>query len=903
MQTLRISAASLAALGATAGAVAAAMQMQAPASPPTGQPGARQLRASQPSTPLVTGKRLSPQGVQTPVGSFPSNLALSPDGRFVLVTTLGAREYVSVLRTSDGGLVSRLDWNGPSPAFANKKQALYYGLSCVRATGGPAGQATVYASRGAEGTVSVLTLSPDGTLKDTGQLLGTPAVAPVAAPASGADDAATARPHLAGLAPSADGSLLYAADNSAYPAKGMRGALVALDTLSGTVRSTVELPGYPFAVAALSPASGARAGAGGKVYVSSEQRGVVSVVDAGAGRELRQIATGTQPVGLLLDKAQRRLFVANAGSDTVSIVDTRTDRVSRTILVRPDNARGLPGSTPIGLALSPDEKRLYVTVADMNAVAVIDLALGTLIGYLPVGWYPTSLVVSPDGRRLFVANAKGVGARNPNDKPVPGVQERPQYIQNIIEGTVSTLDLAKTRDLRASTAQVLANNQGQAALQAAQGGKGFVNPGIKHVFYIIKENRTYDQVLGALSRGNGDASLVLFGREVTPNQHALAERFVLLDNFYCCAEVSGDGWNWSTGGMVSEYTARNVPHGYGGRQRPYDYEGTNNGVAVDLGGVPDAARPPGGYLWDLAARHNVSFRNYGFFTDDTKLPRALPEEGTKGLENSPTKRALEGKTSPDFRQYDMTYADSEAWVEHKLAPAPRQMAAYGASRDPSRVSAWKREFADYVRNNNLPALSMIRLPRDHTSGTAAGASSPRAMVADNDYAVGQVVQEISRSPYWKSSAIVIVEDDAQNGFDHVDAHRSIAFVISPFVKRASVDSRFYNTDSALRTIELLLGMPPMTQYDATAAPLDVFASMPENTAPYQAILPAREIIGQVNTPRAYRSADSARLLNALVEESAPDEELNDILWHSIKGKTPKPQRRYSLTLSKGDEDD
>ncbi len=882
MQVLKISAALLAALGATAAVVAAALQ-----------PPSSTARAGQATSPLVTGKRLSPVGAQTLVGSFPANMVLSPDGRFVLVTNTGAREYLSVLRAGDGQLVSQLDWNGPSPVFPKKKQALYFGLACSSA---PDGGAIVYASRGAEGTVSVLALDAQGTLKDTGQVLGAPAPA---AESPGGDDA-TPRPHIAGLSLSSDGSRLFAADNSADPQNAMRGSLCVLDTSSGVVRSKIALPGYPFAVASQSPANG------GKVYVSSEQSGGVSVVDAQAGKEVRRIATGAQPVGLLLDKLQRRLFVANAGSDTVSIIDTRSDRVTRTILVRPDNERGLPGSTPIGLALSPDERKLFVTLADMNAVAVIDLPRGTLAGYVPVGWYPTSAIVSPDGKRLLVANAKGTAARNPNGKPVPGIEDRPQYIQSIIEGTVSTLDLASVtapQSLRASTRQVLANNQGPQVLAARQ--TRFANPGIKHVFYIIKENRTYDQVLGDLPQGNGDPSLVLFGPNVTPNLHALAQRFVLLDNFYCCAEVSGDGWNWSTGGMASEYTSRNVPHNYGGRQRPYDFEGTNNGVAVDRLGIPDAARPPGGYLWDLAARGGVSMRNYGFFTDDFKLPRSLPEEGTGGLENSPTKRALLGHSDANFRQFDMTYADSEAWVQHKLAPAPKQMAAYGASKDPSRVTAWRREFAAFVKNKNLPALSMIRMPRDHTSGTTAGASSPRAMVADNDYAVGQIVQEISRSPYWKSSAIVIVEDDAQNGFDHVDAHRSIAFAISPFVRRASHDSRFYNTDSALKTIEALLGMPPMTQYDAAAAPLDVFGAAPQNAEPFQAILPARDIIGEVNSAQAYRARDSERLISATREESAPDEELNDILWHSIKGDIPAPERRYSLSLGNwrdGDDD-
>ncbi len=820
--------------------------------------------------PLVTGKRLTPQGTQAEVGSFPSNLVMSPDGRFVLVTNVGFRSQLSVLRASDGKLVSRLDWNGDSPVFTGKKQALYYGLVCGPTVGG---QTPVYASRGAEGTVSVLSLSVEGTLRDTGRTLGA------------ATDPQKPLSHLAGLGLSANGRQLYAADNSADPQNAMRGALQVLDTASGQIQRKIALPGYPFAVASATRGAGA-----GRIYVSSEQRGVVSVVDGASGGVRREIETGTQPIALLLDKSQKRLFVANAGSDTISVIDTQRERVTRTVVLRPDGARGLPGATPTGLALSRDEKRLFVTLADMNAVAVIELPRGTLAGYVPVGWYPTAALVSPDGKRLFVANAKGVQKRHPNALPDPKLKERPQYIQNLIEGTVSTLDIGAMRDLRPFTAQVLANNSGLPARPTT-----FKNPGIKHVFYIIKENRTYDQVLGDLGRGNGDPSLTLFGRDVTPNQHALANRFVLLDNFYCSAEVSGDGWNWSTGGMASEYTARNVPHGYGGRQRPYDYEGSNNGVAVDRLGIPDVARPPGGYIWDLCARHGVSFRNYGFFA----------EIGGKSPETVPTKRALAGTTDLNFRQYDMTYADSEAWQLHNIPLAPKQMATFGANNDPSRVSAWKREFAQFVKNGDLPAFSMLRLPRDHTSGTTPGASSPSAMVADNDFAVGQVVETISRSPYWKSSAIIIVEDDAQNGYDHVDAHRSIAFVVSPFVERGSHDSRFYNTDSALRTIELLLGLPPMTQYDAIAAPFDVFGTEPLNAEPYQAILPSREIIAQVNTEKSPGAQRSARMLDPLKEESAPDEELNAILWHAIKGAIPPPARNYGIrfTNEKEDEDD
>jgi YVTN family beta-propeller protein len=625
-------------------------------------------------------------------------------------------------------------------------------------------------------------------------------------------------------------------------------------------------------------------------------------VDVDARRVSNIIPTGAQTTALLLNRAEDKLFAANSGSDTVSIVSVATEKVEKTILLRPPDARGIPGATPLGLALSPDEATLYVALADMNAVAVVDLKKNSVTGYVPAGWYPTSVVASPDGARLFVVNAKGVAARNPNGAPVAVAgSDRPQYVQNIIEGTVSTVELAGAfADLPRHTSQVLTNNRVRKdMLKAAR--EALKNPGIEHVIYVVKENRTYDQVLGDLPQGNGDPKLLLFGRDVTPNQHALAERFVLLDNFYCCAEVSGDGWNWSTQGMVTAYNSRNVVYGYTGKQRTYDYEGTNNGVRVDLEGIPDVSATTGGYFWDNCARNRVSFRNYGFFADDETRPG--PEEGPQSATVVPNKKALVGKTSTDFRQYDTNYADSEAWVKHGLKAAPRQMASFNGA--PSRMTVWLREFEGFVANKNLPRFQMVRLGRDHTAGTAPGQYSPRAMVADNDYAVGQLVEAVSKSPYWKKTAIFVIEDDAQNGYDHVDAHRSIAFVVSPYIRKGTKDSRFYNTDSLLRTMEIFLGLPPLNTYTAVSDPFYIFTAAPENDQPYAAILPAKEIIGEINPDRAYRAQDSLALLNPLKEESAPDEELNDILWHAIKGvHVPAPPRVYTLSAGpRGEEEE
>jgi YVTN family beta-propeller protein len=790
-------------------------------------------------------------------------------GRFVVVSNAGFRQALTVLRASDGQIVSRIELNASK---GGQKEGLYYGLATHSSADGTE---VVFASRGSQESVQVYSVDPNGNLRDTGK--------------SVASRRAQGKPRgvFAGVAVSSDGTKVYVAENNTARHTDLNGVLFVLDVATGQQLHAVPVPGFPYAVAALSVGPNADA----KVYVSSERDGVVAVVDPRRGAVLRTIRTGSNPAALLLDRSQKRLFVANAGSDTVSIVDTALDRVTDTILVRPNDMRGLPGATPMGMALSPDESRLYVALADMNAVAVVDLAGKGLKGYIPTGWYPTSVALSADGVALLVANGKGTQPRNPNHKPAGPDGLWGQYVPNIIEGSVSRMAVPSDAALQGETLSVLANNRIAVARQTR-----LKNPGIKHVFYIIKENRTYDQVFGDLPQGNGDASMCLFPRDVTPNQHALAERFGLFDNFYCCAEVSADGWNWSVSGMANEYVVRNSMYNYSGRGRSYDFEGTNNGTPVDLIGLPDVARAPGGYIWEQCLKHGVSIRNYGFFVSDIGPEEKDRNGKSLASPNAALKLALEKHTDTNFLQYDLSYADSDAWLLHNC-PAPTQKRGFGERNAPSRVAAWKAEFDEYVRKGNLPSFIMIRLPRNHTAGTSAGMSSPRAMVADNDYAVGQIIEAISRSPYWSKSAIFILEDDAQAGHDHVDAHRSPALVISPYSRRSAVDSRFFNTDSMLRTMELLLGLPPMCQYDAVAPVMDCFTPKPDNAEPYTAILPGRQIVAEVNGKTAYKADVSARL-NFAEADAVPDALLNNILWHAIKGlDAPEPPSRSGLRLS------
>lgn len=795
--------------------------------------------------PLSTGKFISPIGTHVEVGGFPCNLAKSPDGKYLAVTNVGSQQFVTILRTSDGSVVSQLPFNDPAKG-SEPAEGLYYGL----AFSSEGGKTILYVSHGAQQTVTAHELDGDGKL-------GT---------ATRTYDVKSSKREInhqcAGIA--VQGGMLFVANNFASAFTGQKGSVSAV---SGYEQLEQPVAGaYPFEIVATQS----------KLYVSCERDGALVVLPV-----QKTIKVGANPTYLRLNRDRSRLFVSNSNADTISVVDTSSDRVIRTIPLRPTAIRGIPGATPLGMCLSPDEKTLYVALADMNAIAVVGLPEGTLRGYIPTGWYPTDVEVSDDGQRLLVAEAKGVGTLHPN----PG-----KYVLDVIPGTVSTFAVPDDKSLGRYGLEVLSNNRVARKREVDDVAKQ-LNPGIEHVIYIIKENRTFDQILGDMGRGNCDPSLCLFGRDVTPNAHALAERFVYLDNFYVSGDVSADGWNWSTGGISNEYNQRNTRVNYSGRGRSYDFEGTNNGSPVDLLGIQDASRPSGGYLWDNALKHGVSVRNYGAyvsFGDDRKGPDGKPV----AEDNVATKKALLPNTCPNYRRYDLAYPDSDAAAQYGVV-APKQLKTYkGAS---SRFDAWKKEYDGFARTGKMPRLMILRLPNDHTVGTAAGLFSPRAMVADNDYAVGKVVETVSKSAYWKKTAIFILEDDAQSGYDHVDCHRSVCFVVSPFVYKGGFDDRFYNTDSVLRTIEAILRMPPMNSYDAIAMPLQVFGKEARNDAPFQAILPAKEVVTEINTPAAYRSKDSARLIGRWEEETMPDLVLNEILWRNAKGpKAVLPKVRSNV---------
>lgn len=797
-------------------------------------PAGRRVPGIAPAARLPTGRLITPAGVDTPVGCMPLSLVLTPDGRYAIAAACGALQYLTVIDVAGGTIASQVAFQTftpqpPVPLRLKTTGSLFYGLALS-----PSGD-TVYASFGGGDAIGVYRLT-NGRLTADGSI---PVPRPEGAP----------QPNMiAGLAVSGDGDAMYAACN-------LTDNLAVVDLATRKVRAMVPVGGYPLAVAALRSKP--------KVYVTSERDPFVYVVNADTMTVASRIPVGDNADALLLNGNQTRLYVANGNSDTVSVIDTASDSVLETVPLRPTQARGLPGATPTGLALSPDETTLYASLGDMNAVAVVDLSPhgSALRGYIPVGWYPTAVAVASG--TLLVANGKGTQSSHPNPQgPHPG-RDSAEYVHRILVGSISRIPIPSADDLEAMTLRTLDNNSitavGPASDRAERSALEALH--IKHVIYVIKENRTYDQILGDLKQGNGDPQLAIFGRAMTPNQHRMAEQFVLLDNFHCSGDVSGDGWNWSTASYANEYVQRAVPYGYS-RGRPYDYEGNNRGQNTAAAHIRDVAETEGGYIWDLVRRRDLTYRNYGFFCH----PASRGEEVAQVA-----KAALVGHTDLRFHPFDMAVTDDTRYTE------------------------WLREFRQFGKRGDLPAFMMVRLCRDHTAGTSPGSNTPRAMVADNDWALGRLVETVSHSRFWPDTAIFVIEDDAQNGPDHVDAHRSPCLIISPYIKRGRVDHGFYNTNSVLHTIECLLGLPPMSQYDATAPTFARCFTPRRNLTPFQAVKP--DVDMSERNPQRGQGAVASAKMDFSREDAAPVAELNEIIWHAMKGpNVPMPAPKLGLQL-------
>jgi DNA-binding beta-propeller fold protein YncE len=564
------------------------------------------------------------------------------------------------------------------------------------------------------------------------------------------------------------------------------------------------------------------------------------------------IEVGSNPNEIAIDRKGRFLYVANANDNTVSVIDLRQKKIIE-ILNSALYPSSPAGSTTNGLALSEDDRTLYIANADNNCLAVFDVSFpgnSRGEGFIPTGWYPDCVRIA--GNTLLVVNGKGLTSLanpkgpNPTERKeksnysyvTPQKGEYAQHIGSLFMGTLSIIEVPGKQKLAEWTQQVYKNTPYSKEIeQHAHGAPGNPVPfeagqksPVKYIFYIVKENRSYDQVLGDIPEGNGDTSLVLFGRKITPNQHAIAKEFVLLDNFYVDGEVSADGHNWSLGAYATDYLEKNWPTAYGGRGGSYDAEGTR---AI--------ANNKDGFIWDYCKRSGVSYRTYGEFADDYKA-------------NIPV---LEGHFCKYYTSWDQQVLDT------------------------TRFHQWKRDFDSLLKINQVPQLNTLRFINDHTQALWYGCRTPYASVADNDYAVGLFVDYLSKSPIWKECAIFILEDDAQNGPDHVDAHRSTGYLAGGFVKTGFVDHTPYSTSSFLRTIELILGLPPMSQYDAAAEPLwRCFDSVPSHK-PFDVRPPETDLFarnGELNEwQRKSEKFDFGR------EDRVPEDDFNKVLWYACKG--------------------
>ena len=783
---------------------------------------------------IPTGQRLTPAGAHIEVADRPLGMSFSPDGKQLAVAT-GSNFAPRALHWIDA-------------AEARLRQTLPVGDSFVGVAFSPTGE-ELYVGGGREHDVKIFRRREDGSFAPEARIQ-----IPGAAPS--------------GLALTPDGKRLFVALN-------LKHAVARID-LATREASELESGSFPYTVVA----------AGGKMYVSNwggrkplpgdrtdgafpvvlDERGIpasgtVTAFDAESGKRVADIDVGLHPSAMCVDARRGRLYVANANSDTVSVIDTRADRVIETIRVGPSDGAPL-GSSPNALALSPDGGTLYVANAANNAVAVAGVRSGKarVEGFIPTGWYPTAVALDKGGKRLWVASGYGFGSVAPLPEGRTGRSYRDRA------GVVSVLDVPGARELARMTRQVLDNNRDQSAQPARPKSghpvpmhRGQASP-IRHVFYIIKENRTYDQVFGDLPQGNGDPSLVHFGREVTPNHHALAEQFVLLDNYYAPGDQSALGHRWCTQGYASDWI-----HKYGNARN-------------DANPMLFA---PTDFLWDNARRHGVSVRAYG------ERGRTVLEPPNAGW--SEIYQDWKNKTGK-IRIQAVPLVLGLRDIYHPAYPGFNMRIT-----DQLRADIFLEEFRKFEQDGNLPRLVILLLPQNHTNGTAEGFPTPRATVADNDLALGRIVEAVSRSRYWRESAIFVTEDDAQNGLDHVAGHRTVGLVISPWARRRAVDSTFYTTIHMYRTMEQILGLPPSNQFDLAAEPMfTVFGAEPDYT-PYKA-LPNRIPLDEMNPPvkklagMARRLAEASARMDFEEPDAADEQLLNRAVWHSLFPARAYPAR-------------
>jgi YVTN family beta-propeller protein len=770
---------------------------------------------------LPNGWKISPAGKHLAVGDLPLAQVQTPDGRFLIVANNGyAKPSLTVVDLRRWAVVQRVPL-----------ESAWLGL-----TWHPDGR-RLYCSGSAANVVYELFWEHDALRRG-------------AAISLGPGEKGT---FVGGLSVHPDGHRLYAVNP-------LGRTVTSVDLEEKRTIRTVTLKAEPYTCLASAD--------GRTLYVSSWGGAKVLFLDTETLEARGEVPTGEHPAALVASPDGSRLFVACANTNYVWAVGVAERRAEEQIGVSLFPAAP-NGSTPNALALAPDGARLLVANADNNTVAVVNVAArgrSRVEGFIPTGWYPTGVSFDGAGKQLFVLSGKGLSSHANPGGPQPGLRAGEQYIGALIQGSLSAVPVPSPSALAGYTRTVYrlsAYRGDDQRLTPARAPKDSPIPGkvgaaspIRHVFYIIRENRTYDQILGDVKAGNGDPRLCLFGEKVTPNAHALAREFVLLDNFYVDAEVSYDGHSFSTAAYATDATEKMWPQFYGRGEGKY----LSEGGGPNRNPYGNLTAPSVGYIWDACERADVSVRSYGEFA----VPHEEAEDDRAGQPPyQGSVPGLAGHVCPDYPPYDLSIPDAQ------------------------RVDVWLREFRRFESDGNLPRLSILRLGNDHTAGTRPGYPTPTAMIAENDAALGRIVEAVSNSRYWNDSAIFVLEDDAQNGPDHVDAHRSVAFVASPWARRGIVDSTLYTTSGLLRTIELILGLPPMSQYDAAATPMYQAFRQDPDLRPFAARAPEVPL-DATNAATAY-GAQASLEMDLDEADRAPDGLLNEIVWRSVRGaESPMP---------------
>jgi DNA-binding beta-propeller fold protein YncE len=815
-----------------------ALAEKEPVEPPKQRVSSRVLPGAQANGTIQLHNQwlLRPAGKQLSLGDFPVNIALHPSGKWLAVMHSGFGEHEVIV----------VDLNSTKQKIACRVpiDQGFYGL-CFSPDG-----TRLFASGGEYEVVHAFDFAEG--------LLGKKRSLRVAK--------LTDKFVPGGLAVHPSGETLYVAGTWGHGV-----CILPVSDPESREVIVLENDSYPYTCALDSEAR--------RLFVSLWNKASVAVIDLATKQVSGTWETERHPTEMVLSPDGKTLYVACANSTRVSVLDTASGKPLQTLSCSLYPAAPV-GNTPMSLSLTPEGQMLFVANADCNNLAVFNVAEpanARSLGFIPVGWYPTSVRFNPHDKKIYVANGRGTttlaNPQGPNPLLPPNRTVR-EYIAGLYRGTLAAIDTPTPEKMGEYTRQAFACSP----LRQDQGVTGDVPDDspiprrlkapcpITHVVYVIKENRTYDQILGDMKEGNGDPSICIFPEKVTPNHHKLAREFVLLDNFYADGEVSANGHEWSMGAYASDFVEKVWPLVYRGSPNKkftqYPAEGSSGGVGYT----------PNGYIWDRCKEAGVTYRSYGEFIQQGKNPADPPRARVK---------SLEGHFDEKFHGYDLDYSDQ------------------------GRVDRFLEELARFEKEDAMPQFIVMRLPSDHTHATVPGKPTPTAMVADNDLGLGRLIEGLSHSKFWKETAVFVVEDDAQNGSDHVDAHRTVAFVVSPYARRGSVDSTLYSTTSMLRTMELILGLEPMSQFDAAARPMYASFRNSADARPYEHVKPGVDMTEK--NPKNAPGAEVSKTFDFSKEDLADDFAFNEVIWKSVRGATsrmPAPvHAAYVFPKPKRDDDD